>query len=103
MPIVVKGNKQYIVSETVVNSYLADGYTAIDEKGKVIKKPTGGISVGELKKKIVDLEKEIEKLSKANAKLAKKEVKKDKKKEDPKKEVKEEVKKEEPETNPSTE
>lgn len=58
-----KANRIITVSSDHSESYLRRGYDQIDEKGKVVKKATGGksISVAEYNKVVEQLEKEKEK------------------------------------------
>lgn len=84
MPKVKKGNRILRVSEVAVKGYLKKGYDEIDDKGKVVKKATGGktVSIG-LYNKVLE---ENEKLKEKNEKL--KEQLKENKKDDKKKEGK---------------
>lgn len=75
MPIirVKKANKIYETNERGLKHYLKDGYDQIDEKGKIIKRATGGKEVNvaiynkaldqidELKKEVADLKAQLEK------------------------------------------
>jgi hypothetical protein len=72
MTIVQRGNSQFKVNDADLETYLADGFSQIDEKGKVVKESTGkkSYTVQEVKA----LNAKIAKLEAENAKLkAKKE------------------------------
>ena len=55
---VKKANRVLTVDESVVESYLKDGYDQIDEKGEVVKRATGGrtVSLAEHNKVLDELE-----------------------------------------------
>lgn len=71
MPIVKKLNKIYTIPHESVDSFLKDGFNEIDEKGKIIKRATGGFEVScaiynKALDKIEALEKELAELKKVN-------------------------------------
>ena len=73
---VKKANRILTVSETEVNKYLQQGYDQIDDKGKVIKRATGGrmVPIAEYNKVLEENEKlkaELEELKKKEKKGAK--------------------------------
>jgi len=73
---VKKANRILTVSETEVNKYLQQGYDQIDDKGKVIKRATGGrmVPIAEYNRVLVENEKlkaELEELQKKEKKGAK--------------------------------
>jgi len=73
---VKKANRILTVSETEVNKYLQQGYDQIDDKGKVIKRATGGrmVPIAEYNRVLDENEKlkaELEELQKKEKKGAK--------------------------------
>lgn len=73
---VKKANRVLTVDESVVPSYLKDGYDQVDDKGKVIKRATGGrtVSISEyntVAKELEELKAENKKLKAENTKLKK--------------------------------
>ncbi|MFC4075226.1 hypothetical protein [Salinithrix halophila] len=72
MPKVKKANRVLTVSDSSVPSYLQQGYDQINDKGKVVKRATGGRSVpiSELNKALDEIERLKEEL--AETKKAKK-------------------------------
>lgn len=61
-----KQNRILEIPESRLNDYLQQGYDQIDEKGKVIKRATGGRTVS-----VAEYNKVVEELEKAKAELAK--------------------------------
>ncbi|EGL82100.1 hypothetical protein CathTA2_2463 [Caldalkalibacillus thermarum TA2.A1] len=71
-----RDNRILTVSETEVNKYLQQGYDQIDDKGKVIKRATGGrtVPIAEYNRVLEENEKlkaELEELKKKEKKGAK--------------------------------
>ncbi|WP_054634823.1 hypothetical protein [Thalassobacillus sp. C254] len=74
MPKVKKGNRTLKVSDTSVENYLKQGYDQIDEKGKIVKRATGGKTIAaeeynKLLDKLNTSEEEQFKLEEDNKKL----------------------------------